>query len=119
MAEADESDGSFRHLFPMVAVVTNIDREHMDHYGSTEALRAAFVDFANKVPFYGLVVLGADDPVASGLAPDLLKRHVTYGLAAGDYRGQVLSSGPDGTRLRVGVRVRQRGEVHVRMPGMP
>lgn len=118
VAEADESDGSFRHLFPMVAVVTNIDREHMDHYGSTEALRAAFVDFANKVPFYGLVVLGADDPVASGLAPDLLKRHVTYGLAAGDYRGQVLSSGPDGTRFQVAVRGKQRGEVHVRMPGI-
>src|SRR5688572_25533627 len=87
VAEADESDGSFRHLFPMVAVVTNVDREHMDHYGTLEALRTAFVDFANKVPFYGLVVLGADDPTSAGLAPHLQKRHVTYGLQAGDYRG--------------------------------
>ncbi|MBC8133606.1 MAG: UDP-N-acetylmuramate--L-alanine ligase, partial [Deltaproteobacteria bacterium] len=118
VAEADESDGSFRHLFPMVAVVTNIDREHMDHYGSIEVLRAAFVDFANKVPFYGLVVLGADDPVAASLAPELLKRHVTYGLDSGDYRGQVLSAGPDGTRFRVVARGKQRGEVHVRTPGI-
>ena len=56
VAEADESDGSFRHLFPMVSLITNLDREHLDHYGSMNALREAFVEFANKVPFYGLVV---------------------------------------------------------------
>ena len=118
VAEADESDGSFRHLFPMVAVITNIDREHLDHYGSEQALRAAFLDFANKVPFYGLVVLGADDRAAASLAPELLKRHVTYGLHSGDYRGEVLSAGPDGTRFRVMARGEARGEVHVRMPGV-
>ena len=53
VAEADESDGSFRHLFPMIAVITNIDREHMDHYKDEATLREAFVDFANKVPFMG------------------------------------------------------------------
>src|SRR6185436_7777377 len=84
VAEADESDGSFRHLFPMIAVITNIDREHLDHYGTEAALREAFVDFANKVPFYGLVVICADNPVAAALAPDLQKRHVTYGLENGD-----------------------------------
>jgi UDP-N-acetylmuramate--alanine ligase len=118
VAEADESDGSFRHLFPMVAVVTNIDREHLDHYGSEAALREAFLAFANKVPFYGLVVICADDPVAAGLAPALLKRHVTYGLRAGDYRGEILEAGPQGTRLRVTVRDSVRGEVTVRMPGV-
>ena len=118
VAEADESDGSFRHLFPMVAVVTNVDREHMDHYGTLEALRTAFVDFANKVPFYGLVVLGADDPTSASLAPDLQKRHVTYGLRAGDYRGEIVSSGPGGTRFRVRVRGAARGELHVPMPGI-
>src|SRR5947208_5470872 len=61
VAAADESDGSFRHLFPTVAVITNIDREHLDHFGTEEALRAAFLDFAEKVPFYGLVVIGADN----------------------------------------------------------
>jgi UDP-N-acetylmuramate--alanine ligase len=118
VAEADESDGSFRHLFPMVAVVTNIDREHLDHYGSEAALREAFVAFANKVPFYGLVVLCEDDPVAAGLASALLKRHVTYGLRGGDYRGEILAAGPEGTRLRVTVRGQVRGEVLVRMPGV-
>jgi len=118
VAEADESDGSFRHLIPMVAVITNIDREHMDHYGTEVALREAFVDFANKVPFYGLVVLCADNPVAAGLAADLQKRHVTYGLSAGDYRGEILSADAQGTRLRVAVHGKARGEVWVRMPGI-
>src|SRR3954467_10694973 len=68
VAEADESDGSFKHLFPQIAVVTNIDREHMDHYGNLATLRAAFLDSANKVPFFGLVVLGADDPMSASLA---------------------------------------------------
>jgi UDP-N-acetylmuramate--alanine ligase len=118
VAEADESDGSFRHLSPMVAVVTNIDREHMDHFGDEASLRAAFLDFANQVPFYGVVVVCADNPAAAGLVPDLLKRHVTYGLSAGDYRGEILSADAQGTRLRVLVRGQPRGEVLVRMPGI-
>jgi UDP-N-acetylmuramate--alanine ligase len=118
VAEADESDGSFKHLFPQIAVVTNIDREHLDHYGDLANLRAAFVDFANKVPFFGLVVVGADDPTSASLVPDLLKRHVTYGLHAGDYRGRVVSAGPEGTRLAIASRGKVRGEVRVRMPGI-
>lgn len=118
VAEADESDGSFRHLLPMVAVITNIDREHMDHYGNEAALRAAFLDFANQVPFYGVVVVCADNPTAAALVPDLVKRHVTYGLTAGDYRGDILSADAQGTRLHVTVRGRARGEVVVRMPGV-
>jgi len=118
VAEADESDGSFRHLLPMVAVITNIDREHMDHYGTLAALREAFLDFANKVPFYGLVVVCADNPVSAGLLPDLVKRHVTYGLRGGDYRGEVLSADAQGTHLRVSVRGKVRGDVVVRMPGI-
>jgi UDP-N-acetylmuramate--alanine ligase len=118
VAEADESDGSFRHLLPMVAVITNIDREHMDHYGTEAALRTAFLDFANQVPFYGVVVVCADNPTASGLVPQLLKRHVTYGLSAGDYRGEILSADAQGTRLRVSVRGKARGDVLVRMPGI-
>jgi UDP-N-acetylmuramate--alanine ligase len=118
VAEADESDGSFRHLVPMVAVITNVDREHMDHYGNEAALRTAFLDFANQVPFYGVVVVCADNPTALGLLPELLKRHVTYGLAAGDYRGEILSADAQGTRLRVRVREQMRGELLVRMPGI-
>jgi UDP-N-acetylmuramate--alanine ligase len=118
VAEADESDGSFRHLFPMIAVVTNIDREHLDHYGDMARLREAFVDFANKVPFYGVVVLCADDANAAGLAPDLLKRHVTYGLTAGDHRGEILEAGAQGTRMRVSTRGRAAGEVKLAIPGV-
>ena len=118
VAEADESDGSFRHLFPTVAVVTNIDREHLDHFGSEQALFTAFLDFAEKVPFYGLVVIGADNPAAARLAPLVSKRHTTYGLVAGDWRGEVIEAGPHGTRFRVRVRGKAHGEVQVRMPGI-
>jgi UDP-N-acetylmuramate--alanine ligase len=118
VAEADESDGSFRHLSPMTAVITNIDREHMDHYGTEAALRAAFLDFANKVPFYGQVVICADDGNASALIPDLLKRHVTYGLGAGDYRGDIVEVTPKGTLFQVSVRGKARGLANIRMPGV-
>jgi UDP-N-acetylmuramate--alanine ligase len=118
VAEADESDGSFRHLFPTVAVITNIDREHLDHFGSVEALEAAFLDFAEKVPFYGQVVLGVDSPLAARLAPRLTKRHVSYGLRAGDYRGEIVDARPDGTSFRIRVRGRERGLAHIRMPGV-
>ena len=118
VAEADESDGSFRHLFPTVALVTNIDREHLDHFGTEAALFDAFLDFAEKVPFYGLVVIGADNPTAARLAPRLTKRHTTYGLATGDWRGEILEAGPTGTRFRIRVRNRLHGEARVRMPGV-
>src|SRR5450631_4251819 len=118
VAEADESDGSFRHLFPTVALITNIDREHLDHFGTEAALFDAFLDFAEKVPFYGLVVIGADNPTAARLPARLSKRHLTYGLAAGDWRGEILEAGPNGTRFRIRVRDRLHGEAHVRMPGV-
>jgi UDP-N-acetylmuramate--alanine ligase len=118
VAEADESDGSFRHLHPMAAVITNIDREHMDHYGTLAALRTAFLDFANKVPFYGQIVICADDPSVAALAPDLLKRHATYGLGAGDYRGEIVEATPAGTLFKISVRGKARGQAHIRMPGV-
>jgi UDP-N-acetylmuramate--alanine ligase len=81
VAEADESDRSFLKLSPSIALVTNIDREHMESYGSWEALQEAFVDFANKVPFYGCVVICADDPPLRGIAPQMTRRVVSYGFA--------------------------------------
>ena len=69
IAEADESDGSFLRLFPSIVVVTNLDREHLDFYGSMERLQEAFLEFMNKVPFYGLAILCADDEWLRGLFP--------------------------------------------------
>jgi UDP-N-acetylmuramate--alanine ligase len=83
VAEADESDGSFLKLAPTIAVVTTIDAEHLDHYGSLEAIRAAFLTFVNKVPFYGAVVLCLDQPNIQMLLPHVEKRIITYGLESG------------------------------------
>jgi UDP-N-acetylmuramate--alanine ligase len=84
VAEADESDRSFLKLFPTIAVMTNIDYEHLENYGGFDDLKQAFVDFANKVPFYGSVVLCLDDPHLSSVMPKLERRVVTYGLDAAD-----------------------------------
>jgi UDP-N-acetylmuramate--alanine ligase len=81
VVEADESDRSFLKLTPAIAVVTNIDREHMESYGSWDALQQAFVDFANKVPFYGTVVACVDDEPVRALVPRMTRRVITYGFA--------------------------------------
>ena len=83
VAEADESDGSFLKLAPTIAVVTTIDAEHLDHYGSLEAIREAFLAFVTKVPFYGSVVLCLDQPNIQMLIPQLEKRIIPYGLESG------------------------------------
>jgi UDP-N-acetylmuramate--alanine ligase len=79
VAEADESDGSFLKLSPAIAVVTNIDREHLDHYTGLEDILKAFTAFVNKVPFYGAAVLCLDDPNIQGIIPGVERRIVTYG----------------------------------------
>jgi UDP-N-acetylmuramate--alanine ligase len=80
--EADESDGSFLLLSPTIAVVTNIERDHLDHYKDLDEIQAAFLSFANKVPFYGAAVVCLDDPVVQSLIPRMKRRIVTYGTAA-------------------------------------
>jgi UDP-N-acetylmuramate--alanine ligase len=86
VAEADESDGSFLKLSPTIAVVTTLDREHLDHYGDFQAVCSAFLTFVNKVPFYGLSVLCADEEAIRQMIPRVDKRYVTYGLVGGaDY----------------------------------
>ena len=82
VVESDESDGSFLKLAPIVAVVTNIDREHLDHYANLEAIEAAFTDFVNKVPFYGAVVLCMEDPNVQHIFPAIRRRTITYGRTA-------------------------------------
>jgi UDP-N-acetylmuramate--alanine ligase len=88
VAEADESDRSFLKLSPAIAVITNIDREHMDTYGTWESLQDAFAAFANKVPFYGAVIACVDDGPVRALLPRITRRVLTYGLGAdGDTAG--------------------------------
>src|SRR5437588_9223375 len=82
VAEADESDRSFLKLFPTIAVITNIDHEHLENYGGFDDLQQAFVDFANKTPFYGAIVACADDPHLAAILPRMTRRVTTYGLDA-------------------------------------
>ena len=80
VAEADESDGSFLRLSPAIVAVTNIDREHLDHYGTMERLQESFLEFINRIPFYGLAVLCADDEYIRKMLGQVIKRYQTYGL---------------------------------------
>lgn len=118
VAEADESDGSFLRLTPTLAVVTNIDPEHLDHYGTFEKLQDAFVSFVERIPFYGLGVLCLDHPTVQSLLPRLQRRHVTYGLSAqADYRAMHVVYEGLSTRFDVYRRHEHLGEFEVRMPG--
>jgi UDP-N-acetylmuramate--alanine ligase len=84
VAEADESDRSFLKLFPTIAVITNIDHEHLENYGGFDDLQQAFVDFANKAPFYGGVVACVDDANLAAILPRMTRRVTTYGLVSAD-----------------------------------
>jgi UDP-N-acetylmuramate--alanine ligase len=119
IAEADESDGSFLHLSPVVAVITNIDAEHLDHYGTHAKVKDAFAEFANRVPFYGLVVACLDHPHVQAILPRIEKRVVTYGLAAqADYRARNPVVEGLSTRFTLVRRGKPGGEFVVRMPGI-
>ncbi|MEO5339363.1 MAG: UDP-N-acetylmuramate--L-alanine ligase [Magnetococcus sp. MYC-9] len=103
VTEADESDGSFLKLFPIIAVVTNMDPEHLDHYGTFDAVRQAFMSFVEKIPFYGLAVLCQDHPEVAAMVPRLSdKRVITYGLREGaDYQAVAIRREEERTRFRV------------------
>jgi UDP-N-acetylmuramate--alanine ligase len=118
VAEADESDRSFLKLSPSIAVVTNLDREHMEAYGSVENLEQAFVDFANKVPFYGAVVACADDPMLASLLPRITRRLITYGLgSSGDVVGRDVTLGAFEARCRVARGLQELGKLTLKVPG--
>ncbi|MDH4320306.1 MAG: Mur ligase domain-containing protein, partial [Desulfobulbaceae bacterium] len=80
VAEADESDGSFLKLSPVVEVVTNVDLEHLDHYRDIDEIKAAFLAFIDKIPFYGVAAICLDDPYTTDLLPEIKKRVITYGV---------------------------------------
>jgi UDP-N-acetylmuramate--alanine ligase len=126
VAEADESDRSFLKLSPTIAVITNIDREHMESYGTWEHLQQAFVDFANKVPFYGAVVACVDGAAVREIVPRITRRVITCALADGeaadaDVLGEHFALEPFGSRAAVTFRAREGrrrlGDIHLRVPG--
>ena len=108
VVEADESDGSFLRLDGTIAVVTNIDPEHLEHYGSFDKVRSSFVEFIENVPFYGAAVLCIDHPEVQALIGKVRDRRViTYGFSAqADVRGEAVTPVPGGNRFDVVIRER-------------
>jgi UDP-N-acetylmuramate--alanine ligase len=118
VAEADESDGSFLKLPPTVAVVTNIDAEHLDHYGTHDNVKKAFVDFVNRVPFYGIAVMCMDHPHVQSILPQVHKRFVTYGEAPqADYRARDIRFEGMKTSYVAWRRAEELGRITIGMPG--
>jgi UDP-N-acetylmuramate--alanine ligase len=119
VVEADESDRSFLMLTPMIAVVTNIDREHMDYYHDMEDVRKCFADFVNKVPFYGAAVLCLDDPHVQAVIPKVERRRITYGLSAqADISAHEISYDQSfGSSFTVWRGIDVLGRVNLRVPG--
>ncbi len=118
VAEADESDGSFLRLTPTIGVVTNIDAEHLDHYGSHAKVKDAFVEFANKIPFYGLCVLCMDHPHVQEIVPRIGRRVITYGISRqADFRAKNEQYLGFSTRFDAYKRGESLGTFTVRMPG--
>ena len=119
VVESDESDGSFLKLSPILAVVTNIDREHLDHYRSIDEIRAAFLEFIQKVPFYGAAILCLDDENVQQILPAVNRRTITYGRS----HQAVLSipeadCGPFESRFSVRMRGKDLGKFHLHVPGI-
>lgn len=118
VAEADESDGSFLLLSPTIAVVTNIDREHMDFHQTMERLNESFLDFINKIPFYGLAVLCLDNAHVRALLPKVRKRFATYGLSSdADFSAQDLQMKPTGVEYTVLHHAKPLGKLRLHLPG--
>jgi UDP-N-acetylmuramate--alanine ligase len=121
VAEADESDGSFLKLSPTLAIITNLDREHLDHYGSMEEIRRAFTAFADKVPFFGAVILCLDDAPLQALMPELTehgKRIITYGFSLqADLRAEDLKLSPDGASFAASFKGEDLGRFTVPLTG--
>jgi len=118
VAEADESDGSFLKLTPTIAVVTTVDAEHLDHYADLEEIRAAFLAFVNKVPFYGSAVLCLDQPNIQQMIPLIEKRVVTYGLESGaDLTARRLAFSGMQAQFEILHRGKTLGSATIQVPG--
>jgi UDP-N-acetylmuramate--alanine ligase len=119
VAEADESDGSFMKLMPTIAVITNIDPEHLDYYRGIEEMKETFLHFINKIPFFGLAVLCLDHPNVQNLIPKLKKRFTTYGLTTqADFQAKEIVFEGFSTTFDVLHRHHEVGRVRLPMPGL-
>jgi UDP-N-acetylmuramate--alanine ligase len=119
VVESDESDGSFLKLAPIVAVVTNIDREHLDHYASLAEVQSAFTEFVNKVPFYGAAVLCMEDKNIQHIFPSIRRRTITYGRSAQvDLEIQNIALAPAGSDFCVRYAGGELGRFHLGVPGL-
>ena len=118
VVEADESDRSFLKLAPILAVVTNIDREHLDCYANLEDIRDAFIEFVNKVPFYGAAILSLDDLNVKSILPEVRRRTITYGTSAqADIQATEIGCAHFSSDFRLRFRKDDLGRFHLRIPG--
>jgi UDP-N-acetylmuramate--alanine ligase len=119
VAEADESDGSFLKLLPTIAVVTNIDAEHLDYYQGLEQIKETFLQFIDRIPFFGLAVLCLDQENVQSLIPQLQKRFTTYGLSSqADFQAKEMSFDGPRTSFELVHRGKDMGRLMVQMPGV-
>ncbi|MFP4081555.1 MAG: UDP-N-acetylmuramate--L-alanine ligase [Candidatus Aminicenantes bacterium] len=119
VAEADESDRSFLYLSPFIAVLTNLDREHLDHYHSLEEIKNTFLHFANKVPFYCPVVICLDDPNLQSLIPSLDRRIISYGFSTqADIFAQELKFEKFTSRSTLFWKGKKLGKLKLNVPGI-
>jgi UDP-N-acetylmuramate--alanine ligase len=118
VAEADESDGSFLKLFPTLAVITNIENDHLDYYNSMDNLKAAFIDFGNKVPFYGSIILNYDCAETRGIASQLNKRILSFSMSRdADVKAENIESSLFGSGFDLLVQGQSRGRIHLNVGG--
>jgi UDP-N-acetylmuramate--alanine ligase len=118
VAEADESDGSFLKYTPAISIVTNLDREHLDHYSGIDEIKEAFVEFVNKTQFFGLSILCIDDPYVKEIIPKIKARFITYGFSEeADLRATDIDPHGTGTAYNVVFKGENLGEIKLGIPG--
>jgi UDP-N-acetylmuramate--alanine ligase len=119
VAEADESDGSFLKFSPTIAVVTNIDKEHLDFYADLDAIKAVFLNFLDRIPFYGLAVLCLDNEPIQDLIPRMKKRYTTYGMTSqADFQIRDVEFGQQKSRFDIYHRGKEMGRINLNLPGI-
>ena len=118
VAEVDESDGNFVRLTPSIAIITNIDAEHLDFYGGLEKIHEAFVTFASRVPFHGVVICCSDDANVRAIMPKIERKIITYGLSGTpDVKGEIVSEDGTGSEFRLSTGGSDLGSIRLALPG--